>query len=124
MSESAYTVILADDMVPYRRLVRTVLEKSGSFRVVGEVGDGAEVIELTKAVKPDLVLLDLGMPEMDGLEVLSQISAASPATKVVILSGFSEECMAARGLSLGAVRYLEKGIHPKALVQELLAAMR
>jgi DNA-binding NarL/FixJ family response regulator len=80
-------VLLCDDCVPVRELVRLVLELEG-IEVVGEVGDGGAAIEEAGRCQPDVVLLDLSMPAMDGLEALPEICRAAPHAKVVVLSGF------------------------------------
>jgi DNA-binding NarL/FixJ family response regulator len=83
----AIRVLLVDDVVDVRRLVRTALQFRGDFEVVGEASDGAEAVGLAKTLHPDIVVLDLGLPDLAGREVLSSIRIHSPASKVVIFSG-------------------------------------
>ncbi|HSE07056.1 MAG TPA: response regulator [Nocardioidaceae bacterium] len=83
----AIRVLLVDDVVEVRRLVRTSLRFRGGFDVVAEASDGAEAIRLAEVLRPDIVVLDLGLPDIAGHEVLSQIRAASPGSKVVVFSG-------------------------------------
>lgn len=113
-------MLLADDVGELRALVRLSLERSGAFVVVAEAGNGQEAIEAAAHERPDLVLLDVSMPVMDGLEALPRILEASPDTQVVMLSGFAEERLGAEARRLGALAYLEKGIPPKELVSRLL----
>jgi CheY-like chemotaxis protein len=80
-------VLLVDDVVDVRRLVRTALRFRGTFEVVGEAGDGAEAVQLAATEQPDVVVLDLGLPDLAGHEVLSRIRAGSPASRVVVFSG-------------------------------------
>jgi CheY-like chemotaxis protein len=80
-------VLLVDDVVEVRRLVRLSLRVRGSFEVVGEAGDGAEAVRLVADTRPDIVVLDLGLPDLAGREVLSRIRLSSPASKVVVFSG-------------------------------------
>ena len=80
-------VLLVDDVVEVRRLVRTALRFRGGFQVVAEASDGAEAVRCVGDLSPDVVVLDLGLPDLAGREVLSRIRDASPATKVVIFSG-------------------------------------
>lgn len=83
----AIGVLLVDDVVDVRRLVRTALRFRGGFEVVGEASEGAEAIELAAALQPDVVVLDLGLPDLAGREVLSRIRLKSPGSKVVVFSG-------------------------------------
>jgi DNA-binding NarL/FixJ family response regulator len=114
-------VVVADDFADMRHLVKMTLERSGRFDVVGEAENGAEAIELATEHRPDIVVLDLSMPVLSGMEALPQIRDASPDTKVVVLSGFDRARMESEAIAGGAVGYLEKGLRPSQLVDELLA---
>ena len=83
----AIRVLLVDDVVEVRRLVRTALRFRGDFDVVAEASDGSEAVRLTETLQPDIVVLDLGLPDIAGREVLSRIRAGSPHSKVVVFSG-------------------------------------
>lgn len=83
----AIRVLLVDDVVEVRRLVRTALRFRGGFEVVGEAGDGGEAVSLAASLSPDVVVLDLGLPDIAGREVLSRIRDKSPRSKVVVFSG-------------------------------------
>ncbi len=80
-------VLLVDDVVEVRRLVRTSLRFRGGFEVVGEAADGAEAVRLASQLRPDVVVLDLGLPDIAGREVLTRVRAAAPGSKVVVFSG-------------------------------------
>jgi CheY-like chemotaxis protein len=80
-------VLLVDDVVDIRRLVRTALRFRGGFEVVGEAGDGTEAVRLAKSLQPDLVVLDLDLPDLAGRDVLSRLRLHSPRTRVVVFSG-------------------------------------
>jgi DNA-binding NarL/FixJ family response regulator len=108
-------VLLCDDCEPVRELVRLVLEVEG-IQVVGEAGDGGAAIEEAGRCQPDVVLLDLSMPAMDGLEALPEIRRVAPQARVVVLSGFDNPLIVERALELGAVRYVEKGGRPEEIV--------
>jgi CheY-like chemotaxis protein/anti-sigma regulatory factor (Ser/Thr protein kinase) len=82
----ALRVLLVDDITDVRRLVRTALGIRGGFTVVGEASDGAEAIALSRREQPDIVVLDIGLPDIAGQDVLSQIRRANPAAKVVVFS--------------------------------------
>jgi CheY-like chemotaxis protein/anti-sigma regulatory factor (Ser/Thr protein kinase) len=83
----AIRVVLVDDVPEVRRLVRTALRFRGGFEVVGEAGDGAEAVMLAGQQQPDVVVLDLGLPDLAGRDVLAGIRERSPVSKVVIFSG-------------------------------------
>ena len=104
-------------------MLRLALELSGRFTVVAEAMDGAHAVDLAAMYKPDLALLDLSMPTLDGLEALPRILEVSPHTKVVVLSGFEEARMAPVALKEGAAAYIEKGVPPRRLVQALVEIM-
>ena len=112
-------VLLVDDVADLRRVVRGVLERDGGFVVVGEAGDGTEAIGLAAELQPDVVLLDLDMPRMSGLEVLPVLRTVAPAAKIVVLSGLPPESMAAPSRSAGAVGFLAKGVRARQLIAEL-----
>ncbi len=101
-------VLLADDASAYRSLLRVVLEQDGRFTVVGEAADGEQAVRLTDSERPDVLLLDLAMPVMDGLQAMAQIRSRSPETKIIVLSGFSRSRLGVEAESTGANAYLEK----------------
>ena len=102
-------IYLCDDVPELRQLLRIVLEEDPELRVVGEAGDAETGIEEIAELQPDVVLLDLSMPGLDGLEALPLIRRAAPDTAVIVFSGFTEERMASLVLERGAARYIEKG---------------
>ena len=111
-------VLVVDDTPTLRMLTRLALSGTG-FDVIGEAGDGLAGLEQAKALQPDLVLLDLAMPVMDGLEALPLIRAALPQVRVVIVSGFDRRAMEDQVIAAGADAYLQKGLSPDAIVAEL-----
>ena len=119
-----YRTLLADDVFDLRFMVKLALERSGKFQIVAEAENGAEAIDLTRTHKPDLVLLDISMPVLDGLEALPQVLEAHSECKVVILSGFEAARLGPTALELGASGYLEKGVPPAQLVEELVRLMQ
>src|SRR5688500_5919139 len=118
-----YRTLLADDVFDLRFMVRLALERSGKFEVVAEAENGQEAVDMARAHKPDLVLLDISMPVLDGLEALPQVLEACTECKVVMLSGFEASRLGATALELGAAGYLEKGVSPIKLVSELEKVM-
>jgi PAS domain S-box-containing protein len=113
------SVMLVDDVALERRLMRRVIERSGRFEVTAEAGDGRTAVAMVAEVAPDLILLDLSMPDMDGLEALPLLLDASPGTKVLVLSGFSAFQAAEPALQAGAHGYMEKGLHPDEIVARM-----
>lgn len=123
MTKGPLTAVLADDVADLRQLYRMILERSGHFRVVAEAGDGATAVELAGEHRPELLLLDVSMPVLDGLEALPRILAVSPTTRVVMLTGFSAARLGPVALQRGAIGYLEKGLTPQQLIAELLTLL-
>lgn len=116
---TAVRVLLVDDASDYRFLLREVIDREEEFEVVGEASDGPAAVEVASALEPDVVLLDVALPGMDGLEALPAIQAAAPEAAVVMLSAFGADRLAAEAVSLGARAYLEKGLRPRELVAGL-----
>ena len=107
--DSALRVVIIDDTADLRGLLRIALDRGG-MRVVGEAGDGQAGIEAVRISNPDVVLLDLSMPVMDGLEALPHIRKLAPEAQVIVLSGFGASELAERALEAGADGYIEKGV--------------
>lgn len=102
-------VLIADDVADLRMLLRMALEQTGRFDVVAEAADGAEAIAEAETHCPDVVVLDLSMPVLDGLEALPQILQVAPGVRVIVLSGFSAARMRDQVIAAGAIAYIEKG---------------
>ena len=102
-------IALVDDAEEMRLLVSLSLTLSGDFVVVGEAANGREAVAVAEAQRPELMLLDLSMPEMDGLEALPLVLTASPETCVVVFSAFDEAQLGREARALGATGYIEKG---------------
>jgi len=113
------SVLIVDDTHDIRQLVRLALDREGTFEVIGEAGDGRAAVALAEQLQPDAVLLDLAMPVMDGLEALPLLRKVSPASRVVVLSGFNASQLAGEAMALGAHGYIEKGSRPSQLIAKL-----
>src|ERR1700759_3090330 len=103
-------VVIVDDSEDVRILIGARLQSSGRFTVVGEAGDGASAVNVVAATAPRLVVLDLSMPGMSGLEAIPLIRAAAPTAKVVVLSGYADASLIEAVLAAGAAGYVEKGL--------------
>lgn len=102
MAKGKVTVVLADDHHLARHGVRAFLEQEGDFAVIGETGDGLEVVDLVERLEPAVLLLDLVMPGLNGLEVTRQVRQRCPRTRVVILSMHGTEAYVLEALRNGA----------------------
>lgn len=114
-------VVLVDDVADIRLLLRLTLEDDPRFEIVGEAADGREAVERAAEVMPDVVLLDLMMPVMSGLDAIPLILTRSPSTKVIAYSGSQKEVGQA-AMALGAVCFLEKGAPAERIVEAILNA--
>jgi DNA-binding NarL/FixJ family response regulator len=103
------SVFLVDDVPELRELIRLGIEDDPEFEVVGEAGDGRTALDGISETRPAAVLLDLSMPDMDGLEAIPEIRSLQPEIAIVVLSGFSADRMAAHATERGADGYVEKG---------------
>jgi DNA-binding NarL/FixJ family response regulator len=112
-------LVICDDYATLRAVLVIAFSAEPEIEVVGEAASGIEAIEVVRREQPDVLLLDVAMPDMDGLEALPHVLDASPGTRVVVLTGFSNEALKERLLAEGASLCLEKGLTP----QELAAAI-
>jgi signal transduction histidine kinase len=117
---SPLRVVLVDDTPDIRFLLRAALEAGGRLQVVGEAGDGAQGLEVVARTRPDLVLVDLAMPVVDGLAALPALRRACPSARIVVFSGFAGSRLLPRARAAGADAYLQKGLDPWVLEQRLL----
>ncbi len=102
-------VLIVDDAEDIRMLLRLKLAHHGEYNVVGEAADGVEGVEQARTLQPNLVLLDMAMPRMDGLQALPLIRDAVPGVRVIVLSGFNQATLEQEALAAGADRYVVKG---------------
>lgn len=117
-------VLVVDDHVIVRNGLAQLLATTAEFELVGAAGDGREAIEMVAALRPDVVLMDLSMPEMDGVEATQRISAAHPEAKIVILSSFSEHQRVLAALDAGAEGYVLKHADPEQILAAIDAVHR
>lgn len=112
-------ILLVDDHPIVRDGLRGVLESEAIFRIAGETGDGLEVVHLVESLQPDVLVLDLMLPGMGGLEVIRQIRAMNSQVHIVILSMHSNEVFVAEALQAGALAYILKKSASEELVQSI-----
>jgi len=117
-------VVLADDTRDIRLLLSLALELAGGFEVVGEAADGREAIDQAAAHRPDVLLLDLAMPVLDGLQAIPEIREHAPESLIVVLSGFGADAMGEEAVRLGATTYVQKGVNPTELAEQLRGLVR
>jgi two-component system response regulator NreC len=114
-------ILLADDHVVMRRGIRALLERRPDFQVVAEAGDGREAVTMTEQYSPHVVVADIAMPNLNGIEAARQIAQKSPQTAIVILSMHSDESYVLRALKAGARGYLLKDAPESDLIGAILA---
>jgi DNA-binding NarL/FixJ family response regulator len=112
-------VIIADDHTLVRRSIHALLDRAVDIEVVGEAQDGIEVLELTRELKPDLVIMDVSMPKLNGIAATAQIQKQELSSKVVILSMHANQTLVQKALQSGAQGYLLK----RTVSDELLLAI-
>jgi DNA-binding NarL/FixJ family response regulator len=108
-------LILAEDHTIVRAALRSLLQRVPHVEVIGEAADGNQAVMLAKELRPQLVVMDIMMPQLNGLEALVQIRRASPETKILLLSMFADEEHVLQALRLGASGYLSKDASPTEL---------
>ncbi|WP_271983551.1 response regulator [Pseudoclavibacter terrae] len=120
MTSSQITVALVDDQPLFRSGIRMLIESQDDMRFIGEASDGAAGVALAKALKPDVMLMDVRMPGQDGLESTKQIVASGSATRILVLTTFDLDEAVAKAVGAGASGFLLKDADP----EFLLAAVR
>lgn len=105
---SSYAIVLADDHVIFRQGIRKIIEAVEGFEVVGEAADGLELLKLLKTTRPDLIILDISMPNLRGLEAAEEIKKQYPGVKILILTMHKKKGFVQLGLKAGADGFLLK----------------
>ena len=100
-------ILIVDDAAFMRMMIKDILTKNG-YEVVAEAGNGVEAVELYKSHQPDLVTMDITMPEMDGIEAVKQIKAVNPAAKVIMCSAMGQQSMVMDAIKAGANDFIVK----------------
>jgi DNA-binding NarL/FixJ family response regulator len=123
VATKAVRVLIADDQTLFRNGLAHLLDEDSRVEVVGQAVDGRDAVKQAAKLKPDVVLMDLKMPNVDGIEATRQIMEADPATKVVILTTFETDSQVIQALKAGASGYVLKDSSAQAIVSSLVAVM-
>ena len=115
-------LLIADDHLIVRQGLRLILETEPGFELIGEAGDGAEAVELAAELQPDVILMDLRMPRVDGISAIQQLRVKQPQIAIVILTTFNEDDLMREGLQAGARGYLLKDTDRTTLFNTIRAA--
>ena len=114
-------ILIADDHAFVRESTRRILEQESDLEVIGEAGDGEEAIKLATTFKPDVAIVDIAMPKLDGIEATKQIKTLCPATTVLILSAYDDDQFVFSLLEAGAAGYLLKSVRGQEIVDAVRA---
>jgi NarL family two-component system response regulator YdfI len=117
-------LLLADDHLIIRQGLRLILETEAGFEIVGEAADGVEAVRLAGELRPDVILMDLRMPNMDGITAIERLHEQQPQIAIVILTTFNEDDLMLRGLRAGARGFLLKDTDRQTLFDAIRAAAR
>jgi two-component system invasion response regulator UvrY len=101
-------VLVVDDQPPFRAAARAVLSRIAEFDLVGEAASGEEAVAMSESLQPDLVLMDINMGEMNGIEATRLVTASRPATMVILVSTYAEEDLPGDARTSGAAAYVHK----------------
>ena len=116
---SPIRVLIADDHAILRKGIRALLSTEPDIEVVGETGDGLETVSQVGALRPDVILMDLVMPEMDGIEATRRITAEQPGVRILVLTSFAADDKVFPAIKAGALGYILKDSGPVDLVQAI-----
>lgn len=119
MATSSLRLLVADDFEPFRRVVASILQERPELQIVCEVSDGLKAVQRAEELQPDLILLDIGLPNLNGIEAANRIRQVAPGTKIIFLTQNSDKEIVAAALRTGAHGYVLK----KDAGRELLAGV-
>lgn len=119
----APTVLIVDDALFMRMMIRDILSKDG-FEVIGEAENGVEAVERYKEMRPDLVTMDIVMPEMDGIEAVRQIMKIDPNAKILMCSAMGQQPLVVEALEAGAKDFIIKPFQPSKVIEAVEKALK
>ena len=117
-------ILLADDLALFRRAIATLLDEQEDMQVVGQAGNGVEAVEMAQALDPDVILLDVEMPVMDGIAAAARLREVTPGARIIMLTVLDDDETLLSAIRLGAHGYLLKDLHPEELYAMVRAAVR
>ena len=118
-----YKVLIVDDAMFMRAMIRDILVNSGRFEVTGEAANGEEAVQQFLALKPDLITMDIVMPQMDGIEATREILKGTPKAKVVMCSALGQEALVIESIAAGAKDFIVKPFSAEKVLKVLDAVM-
>jgi NarL family two-component system response regulator LiaR len=124
MTDDKIEVLIADDHPVVRQGLRALLELEEDIEVVGEAQDGVEAVEKVEELVPDVVLMDLAMPRLEGVTATRRIKEISPKTRVLVLTSYAEDEQVFGAMKAGATGYLLKDVEPQELIQAIRCTQR
>lgn len=120
----AYNVLIVDDHLVVREGLKLILETNDKFQVIGEAENGSQVLDILKAKKPDVILMDLNMPVLNGLDTITKLNELKVSIPIIILTTYNEDEWMIKGLELGAKGYLLKDTSRENLFRSIETAVR
>lgn len=118
------TILLAENHVVVRESIRQLLEREANFKVIGEAGDGDEAVRMAHELKPDVIIMDISMPKLNGIEATKQIKARQPSSTILILTAYDYEQYIFPLLEAGAAGYLLKDVGSRELIEAIQTVHR
>ncbi len=113
----AVSVLIVDDAMFMRSMIKDILKDAGDFEIIGEAEDGNEAVEKFRELEPDLITMDIVMPELDGIEATQKIISENPDTKIVMCSALGQEPLIMESLAAGAKDYIVKPFSPEKVIE-------
>lgn len=118
------TILIVDDHLVVREGLKLIFETEENYEIVGEAENGEKAVQLVEQLKPDLILMDLSMPKMSGIEVIKELNKRNNSAPIIILTTFNDDALIKEGLSLGAKGYLLKDTTRENLIRTVESAIR